>query len=94
MEKATGRNDQDKLGCCCRQKNKMRIWIIARDLEGKVLTSLCSTKPYIFDLSIADAVAAWKVVQFNRDLGFPKYFDRGRCAENSFSFAERMELLE
>lgn len=34
------------------------------------------------------ALAAWKVVQFRRDLGVPKFHDWGRCVGNSKCFVE------
>jgi hypothetical protein len=35
-----------------------------------VLASTYFTKPYIFYQSVVGIVATWKVMEFNRDLGF------------------------
>lgn len=51
-------------------KKQMGVGIIARDHEDKVKASLYTIRPYIFDPTTAEAVAVWKVVEFNRDLGF------------------------
>lgn len=45
-------------------KKLMGVAIIAKDHEEKVLASMCSTKPYISNLFVPKAVAAWKMIYF------------------------------
>lgn len=48
------------------KNEKIGVGIIARDHEGKVIASTCTTKPYIFYPEVTD----WKVVEFSRDMRF------------------------
>lgn len=48
------------------KNKKMGVGIIARDHERKVMASMCTTKPYIFDPEVTD----WKGVEFSRDMRF------------------------
>lgn len=55
--------------------------IIAKDHDGNILASMCSTKPYISDPFVAEVVAAWKVVKFRRELGFQNIMMEGDMPE-------------
>jgi len=57
----------------------MIVGIIAKDHEGKVLVSMCSTKLYISDLLVAEALAAWKVVTFSKYLRFQNIMNEGNA---------------
>jgi len=48
------------------KNKKIGVGIIARDHEGKVMASMCTTKPYISDPEVTD----WKGVEFSRDMRF------------------------
>lgn len=50
-------------------KKKKHVGVIVKDHEGKVLATMCSSKPYITDLIVVHAYAIWKAVEFSKDLG-------------------------
>jgi hypothetical protein len=50
-------------------KKKMSVGIIVRYRDGKVMAAMCSSKPYITDLTGAEVFEAWKAVDFEIDLG-------------------------
>lgn len=53
---------------------KIGVGAIARNHKGNVLASLCSSKPYISDMTVAEAYAAWKVVKLYKRLEASKYY--------------------
>jgi hypothetical protein len=55
--------------------NEMGVDIIVRDHKGNVLEIMRSSKLYIIDLMVAELFAAWKAVEFGRDMG-TKYYIR------------------
>lgn len=59
----------------------MGVSVIARDHEGKVLATLCSSKPYITNPTVADAFFAWKAVEFGRDLGIQNTILEGNALD-------------
>jgi ribonuclease HI len=55
----------------------MGVGVIVRDGEGEVVAALHSSQMGITDPATAEAYAAWKAVQFGRDLGLPKVILEG-----------------
>jgi hypothetical protein len=43
--------------------------VIVRDYEGNELASMCTIKLFVTDPIVCGAWAAWKVIEFCRDLG-------------------------
>jgi hypothetical protein len=62
-------------------RKKMGVSVIARDHEGKVLATLCSSKPYITNPIVADAIFAWKAVEFGKDLGIQNIILEGNALD-------------
>lgn len=60
-----------------KNEKNMGVVIIARDYEGKVMALMCTTKPYISD----SAIAAWKMMEFSRDLIFQNIMMGGDALE-------------
>lgn len=52
-----------------KMEKKMGVRVIATYCEGNVLVTMCTIVPFIIDSTIAEAVAAWKAVEFYRNLG-------------------------
>lgn len=47
----------------------MSVRVIVRDHERGVLAFMCSSKLYKSNMTMAKALVAWIVVDFNKDLG-------------------------
>jgi hypothetical protein len=64
------------------KNKKTRIWVTARDYEGKNVGINVLHKPiYISDSCVAEAVATWKSVKFSRNLGFQNILTEGDALE-------------
>jgi ribonuclease HI len=61
--------------------SKMGVGVIARDSTGQVLASMCTTMPFITDPTVAEAVAAWRAVQFCIEHDFQDIFLEGDALE-------------
>ena len=47
-------------------KRRWGSGIIVRDYERNILATMCTTKSFIIDPTVAVVVAAWKAVKFGR----------------------------
>jgi hypothetical protein len=50
----------------------MRGCVIVRDRDDNVLATMCFSKLYIINPTVAEQYEAWKTLKFNRDLGIFK----------------------
>lgn len=49
-------------------EKKMGMVVKARNYQGKVLATMCTTMSFIIDPTIVEALAAWKAVELCKDL--------------------------
>jgi hypothetical protein len=47
-----------------KERHMMGMGIVVRDHEGKFIVGLCASQRYIYDPATAEALAAWKMVNF------------------------------
>lgn len=55
----------------------MGVGVVVRDAGGQVVAAMCTTIPFITDLSIAEAVAAWKAAIFYCEQGHQRVILKG-----------------
>jgi hypothetical protein len=49
-------------------EKKMCMCVIVRNYKENVLATMCTTKRFIIDPPVTEVVAAWKAIEFCRDL--------------------------
>jgi ribonuclease HI len=64
-----------------KERNVMGMGIVARDYEGKFLAGLCASQRYLLDPATAEAMAAWKMVEFCINMEFGNVWLEGDCLE-------------
>lgn len=55
----------------------MGVGVVVCYNSGSVLAALATVVPFIIDLTINEAVVAWKAINFCNDLGFHKVIFEG-----------------
>jgi hypothetical protein len=64
-------------------KHLMGVGVIALDLEGQVVASICSVQHHVFDSAIAEAYGACQALEFGRFLDLQSVFLEGDALEIS-----------
>jgi hypothetical protein len=59
----------------------MAMGIVARDHEGKFIPALCASQRYILDPATAEAMEAWKMVNFCINMELETVWLEGDCLE-------------
>lgn len=59
----------------------MGVGIIAQDLAGTIVAAMCSSRPYIIDPTIAEALGAWKTAELSCTLGLRQIEVEGDALE-------------
>lgn len=59
----------------------MGVGVLARNAEGVVVASLCTTLPSISDPVVAETMALWRAVSLCRELEFPAIHLEGDSLE-------------
>lgn len=55
--------------------------VIARDHLGEVVGALCTTRPFITEPAMTEAIGAWQTAMFGRRLGLSKVIVEGDSLE-------------
>jgi hypothetical protein len=77
-------------------KKMMSVWVIVRDKEGNVLASMCFLKQFIVNPTVVKAYAAWKAVEFSRDLGMLNIIleGDGKFLTNGMTILKSIRLID
>lgn len=55
--------------------------IVARDHAGSVVAALCASRPYVVDPATAEALATWRMAEFEASLGASRVLLKGDAIE-------------
>jgi hypothetical protein len=64
-----------------KKKKLMGVGVVVRNSIGGVLAMQCSTRPYINDPTVAEAIAFWTVASLRQQLGFKETIFEGDSLE-------------
>jgi ribonuclease HI len=74
------------------KKKLMGVGVVVRDCTGGVVTSQCSTRPYINDSTMAEALAFWTAANLRHQLGLVEAILEGDSLEIVTTVAKEGEL--
>jgi len=72
----------------------MGVGVVVRDNSGSIFAALVTIIPFIIDSTVAEAVIAWKAINFYNDLSFYKVIFERDALTLLNAFASRWTLLE
>ena len=64
-----------------KERRLVGMGIVVRDFEGKIIAALYASKQFIVDLATAEAMAAWRMVEFCINMEFGRVCMEGDCLE-------------